>query len=75
VVQEYLGKGAGRELMNAALNEARYLGCDCVWLGVWEKNQRAIDFYKKWGFEEVGNHTFHLGKEAQNDLVMMLELT
>jgi GNAT superfamily N-acetyltransferase len=73
--QEYLGKGVGKELMQATIKEARQRGCDCVWLGVWEKNQRAIDFYKKWGFREVGTHIFSVGDDPQNDFVMELELT
>lgn len=73
--QEYLGKGVGKELMKATISEARQLGCDCVWLGVWEKNLRAIDFYKKWGFREVGTHLFSVGDDPQNDFVMELELT
>jgi diamine N-acetyltransferase len=73
--QEYLGKGVGKELMLATLIEARRRGCDCVWLGVWEKNQRAIDFYKKWGFREVGTQLFSVGDDPQNDFVMELSLT
>ncbi|MCI0609395.1 MAG: GNAT family N-acetyltransferase [Anaerolineae bacterium] len=73
--QEYQGKGVGKELMKATISEARQRGCDCVWLGVWEKNQRAIDFYKRWGFREVGTHTFSVGNDPQNDYVMELELT
>ena len=73
--QEYLGKGVGKELMQATITEASQRGCDCVWLGVWEKNQRAIDFYKKWGFREVGAHLFHVGEDPQTDYVMELELT
>lgn len=72
--REYLGKGVGKELMQATISEARHRGCDCVWLGVWEKNQRAIDFYKKWGFREVGTHLFSVGDDPQNDYVMELEL-
>ena len=72
--KEYLGKGIGMELMQATIREARQRGCDCVWLGVWEKNQRAIDFYKKWGFREVGTHLFSVGDDPQNDHVMELEL-
>ena len=73
--QEYQGKGVGKELMQATISEARQRGCDCIWLGVWEKNQRAIDFYKKWGFREVGTHIFSVGDDPQNDYVMELELT
>ena len=72
--QEYLGRGVGKELMQAIASEAKLRGCDCIWLGVWEKNQRAIDFYKKWGFREVGTHIFSVGDDPQNDFVMELEL-
>jgi ribosomal protein S18 acetylase RimI-like enzyme len=73
--REYQGRGVGKELMLATIKEARRRGCDCVWLGVWEKNQRAIDFYKKWGFQEVGTHLFSLGDDPQKDFVMALTLT
>lgn len=72
--QEYLGQGVGKELMQATIAEARQRGCDSLWLGVWEKNRRAIDFYEKWGFREVGAHIFSVGDDPQNDLVMELEL-
>jgi ribosomal protein S18 acetylase RimI-like enzyme len=72
--QEYIGKGVGKELMKACINEARQKGCDSLWLGVWEKNRRAIDFYAKWGFQEVGTHIFMLGDDPQRDFVMELNL-
>jgi GNAT superfamily N-acetyltransferase len=72
--QEYLGQGIGKELMKETISEARQRGCDCIWLGVWEKNQRAIDFYKKWGFREVGTHVFSVGDDPQNDWVLELDL-
>lgn len=74
-LQEYLGKGVGKELMQATIREARQRGCDSIWLGVWEKNHRAIDFYKKWGFRKVGTHLFSVGDDPQNDYVMELKLT
>ena len=46
------------------------MGCDVVWLDVWEKNLRAIAFYRKWGFIEVGEQTFQLGDDLQQDLLM-----
>lgn len=72
--QEYIGKGVGKELMSASMREAKQRGCNCIWLGVWEKNQRAIDFYRKWNFKDVGTHRFKLGDDLQKDLVMELEL-
>jgi GNAT superfamily N-acetyltransferase len=66
----WIGKGVGAQLMKAALREAEAAGCDVVWLGVWERNPRAIAFYRKWGFEQVGRQTFQLGDDLQNDWVM-----
>jgi len=73
-IKELIGKGVGKELMNACIAEAKQRGCESVWLGVWEKNPRAIAFYKKWGFVEIGTHTFNLGDEPQRDFIMELRL-
>jgi ribosomal protein S18 acetylase RimI-like enzyme len=64
------GKGVARDLMAALLARAAAGGADLVWLGVWEHNPRAIAFYRKCGFAEVGEHVFHLGRDAQRDLVL-----
>lgn len=64
------GTGAARDLMDALLAEARSLGADRVWLGVWERNPRAIAFYAKCGFRPVGEHEFLLGRDRQRDLIL-----
>lgn len=64
------GKGIAQELMSACLNEFQKTKTDTIWLGVWERNPRAIAFYKKFGFEEVGDHVFRLGEDSQRDIVM-----
>ena len=74
-VQDQIGKGVGKMLMLVSIQEAKQRGCDSIWLGVWEKNPRAIDFYKKWGFQEVGTYTFHVGDDPQRDFIMELTLT
>ena len=65
-----LGCGVGAALMQALLTAARALNRRTVWLGVWEHNPHAISFYRRWGFETVGSHTFRLGSDDQNDLIM-----
>lgn len=70
-----IGKGIGKLLMQTAINEASRKGKSHVWLGVWEKNQRAIDFYTKWGFEKFGEHNFILGNDIQKDWLMKKDLT
>lgn len=64
------GRGIAPVLMDALLERARDEDADTVWLGVWEHNPRAISFYRKAGFREVGEHRFMLGSDPQRDVVM-----
>jgi ribosomal protein S18 acetylase RimI-like enzyme len=73
-VKEMIGRGVGAALMQACLEEARNRGCDVIWLDVWEKNLRAIAFYRKWGFEKVGEQGFQLGDDLQTDWLMACPL-
>jgi GNAT superfamily N-acetyltransferase len=68
------GKGLAHHLMAAALDAARRLGGRTVWLAVWEHNPRAIAFYEKYGFRDVGCQDFWLGGDRQIDRVMMAAL-
>jgi len=74
IVKEYYGKGIGQRLLNFALQIAKQQQMDYVWLGVWEENHRAIQFYLKNGFITFDKHVFMLGEEVQNDFMMKLEL-
>ncbi len=65
---------AGAALMNYCVSYARTNQYDTVWLGVWEHNQKAIDFYLRWGFEVFGTHPFLLGSDLQTDVLMKLSL-
>ncbi|HKU13259.1 MAG TPA: GNAT family N-acetyltransferase [Steroidobacteraceae bacterium] len=70
VAGEWHGKGVAQQLMSAAIAEMELRGSDVVWLGVWERNPRAIAFYRKFGFVEVGTQIFRLGRDPQRDIVM-----
>jgi ribosomal protein S18 acetylase RimI-like enzyme len=60
--------------MRELLEAARGAGHETMWLGVWEHNERALAFYRKWGFEVVGEHIFQVGDDPQNDLLMVRQL-
>lgn len=75
VLKEYHGKNVGQLLYEKALNIARKRNADYIWLGVWEENPRAINFYKKNGFVEFDKHIFKLGNDEQTDIMMKLKLT
>ena len=70
VDKAWLGRGVGAALVETCLNAAQASGADVAWLGVWERNARAIRFYEKYGFRRVGTQQFQLGSDLQTDLVM-----
>ena len=70
VLNEWHGKGVAQSLMAACMSQLERRGADVAWLGVWERNPRAIAFYKKLKFAEVGEHIFRLGADPQRDIVM-----
>ena len=70
VAADWHGKGVACQLMRACLDELQARARDVVWLGVWEHNPRALAFYRKYGFVEVGDHVFPVGGDPQRDIVM-----
>jgi GNAT superfamily N-acetyltransferase len=60
------GRGIAHTLMRAALSAASPRSLT-IWLGVWERNTRAIAFYTKWGFVDVGHQLFVLGSDRQTE--------
>lgn len=74
VFKEFHGKKVGQMLYNKALEIAQQKDVEFIWLGVWEENRRAINFYKKNGFVEFDKHIFKLGEDEQTDIMMKLKL-
>jgi ribosomal protein S18 acetylase RimI-like enzyme len=74
VLKEFHGMKVGQLLYEKAIEIARFNNSEYVWLGVWEKNLRAISFYKKNGFVEFDKHIFNMGNEDQTDFMMKKEL-
>lgn len=68
------GTGLAAELMQEALAAAAELGGSHVWLGCWERNARAIAFYKKHGFADVGTTYYMVGPDRQTDRVLVASL-
>ena len=74
VLKDFYGQGVGAALMEHAIQIGRKLGKKYLWLGVHEKNYRALGFYAKFGFREFDDHIFMMGKEPQRDLLMRIDL-
>lgn len=75
VDRPWLGRGVGELLLGSCIAEARRAGFQTLWLGVWERNARALAFYRRRGFTVVGSHIFQLGSDPQTDLLMERSLT
>jgi len=74
VASAWHGRGVAHDLMRKGIGAAAQAGSDCVWLGVWERNLKAIAFYHKHGFRIVGDHPFMLGRDRQRDLILVTEI-
>lgn len=74
VLKDFLSMKIGSELQNLLLAKAKELGFHIVWLSVLNNNERALNFYKKNGFEKIGNHDFQIGKENFKFIAMQKEL-
>jgi ribosomal protein S18 acetylase RimI-like enzyme len=75
VARVWHGRRVAQALMDAAIDAARVRGAQTLWLGVWERNPRAIAFYTKYGFVRVGEHTFVLVGDRQTDWVLVRPIT
>lgn len=74
VKNAFHGNKLGVLLIQECIEKTKALGCDLLWLGVWEYNSKAISFYNHMGFERCGSHIFYLGDDAQTDYLMKKEL-
>ncbi|MEH7401059.1 MULTISPECIES: GNAT family N-acetyltransferase [Bacillaceae] len=70
IKKEFQKHGLGKIMFNKAIEIAEELNKKKIWLGVWEKNENAIAFYKKMGFIHTGSHSFYMGDEEQIDFIM-----
>jgi diamine N-acetyltransferase len=70
ILKEFQNLKAGEFLINSAIDIARSRQLKYIWLGVWEHNVRAINFYNKHGFKQASTHSFMLGTDHQVDIIM-----
>ena len=74
VLKDFLSMKIGLGLQDALLEKAKELNFTQIWLSVLNSNERAIRFYEKSGFEQVGNHDFQIGRENFEFIAMNKEL-
>jgi diamine N-acetyltransferase len=74
VVKHFQGAGLGNRLIQYGVEFSQSKRYETIWLGVWTKNEKAMGFYKKCGFEIFGEHKFTLGTDEQIDWLMKKDL-
>ncbi len=74
VAQALKGAGIAHALMREVMAWARQGGAEALWLSVWEHNERAQRFYKRYGFAHIGEHEFMVGRVADRDFIWKLSL-
>jgi diamine N-acetyltransferase len=74
VLKDYLDKKVGKELMLQAISFSKQNNFETLFLGVWQENHRAVNFYKKFGFETFTIRTFQLGETLCDDFLMKTDL-
>lgn len=74
VLEPWQGRGIAAALMDWAIRESRQRGAAELRLTVYIDNHRARRFYARYGFAEVGKYVFMVGKHADDDRIMRLEL-
>ena len=74
VTSPWHGRGVAHSLMASCIAHAPERGALTLWLGVWERNARAITFYQKAGFRDVGSKSFWVGSDRQSDRVMVRDV-
>ncbi len=74
ICSQFKKSGLGNYLMDKAEEIAIGRKKKLIWLGVWEQNENALNFYKKRGFVQTGAHSFYMGDEEQTDFIMSKSL-
>lgn len=75
VLQKCQKKKIGVQLMKRCIDFSKERNFEVIWLGVWEQNPKAINFYESVGFTKFGEHVFQLGTDPQKDHLLKLDLT
>lgn len=74
VMPRFKRRGLGSFLMSKAVDFAREEKVDWLWLGVWQYNFAAQEFYKNWGYERFSEHIFAVGEDEQVDFLLKKKL-
>jgi ribosomal protein S18 acetylase RimI-like enzyme len=70
LLSRFQGSGNGRRMMEACARYAKASGCARLLLGVYSRNDLALKFYARMGFEKVGERMFRVGGSDYYDYIL-----
>jgi ribosomal protein S18 acetylase RimI-like enzyme len=71
VQERFCNAGIGAQLIAAIEGELIARRIDAVWLEVWIENERALHFYARHAFDDIGTAYFELdGKQHENRVLV-----
>lgn len=74
LLKEFYNLKLGHHLLVQAIENSKAAGDKGMWLEVWKGNERAALFYKKQGFEIVGETSFNLTATHSNPAWVMMRV-
>ncbi len=75
IQRNFQGQNIGQQVLQKVIQIAKEKEVDFLWLGVWDRNHKAIRFYERHGFVKFGSHPYFLGNDEQTDFLMKFDLT
>lgn len=69
-LHRFHGEGLGQAMMDTAIETAKAAGAKRLLLAVYSRNARALAFYGRNGFKQVGTRVFHVGDNGYDDYVL-----
>jgi len=74
VLRDFQSQGIGKRILLKIIDIAILSKSTFIWLGVWQKNVKAVKFYETYGFKKFGSHPYFIGKDKQTDWLMKKRL-
>ncbi len=74
VLDEFISQKFGIDLLNKTIEKAKELNFEMMWLSVYIKNTKAINFYLKNDFKEVGSISFKISKQGYENPILAKKL-
>lgn len=74
VAREFLDRGVGLPLLDAAVAYGRSGVAASLWLSVFQRNERAQRFYRKHGFVQYGDESYAIGSQTFDFYLMRKDL-